>query len=176
MSALRADYEEATAEELTGVPCGMLELGYNDVPLSELEETAISAGGTENVFIDASCYVFPTFKRTLAFLEKNGYADYTVDENDMKGEELLVFSDSDSQGDSTASEDGRTVNEQQAKELEKAIFVSYRCPNWVETLEEVRVQREVGGEIYNFAILEEEEEAPEFVKEALKEHKEGTTK
>lgn len=174
MSALRADYEEATAEELTGVPCGMLELGYNDVPLSELEETAISAGGTENVFIDASCYVFPTFKRTLAFLEKNGYADYTVDENDMKGEELLVFSDSDSQGDSTASEDGQTVNEQQAKELEKAIFVYYRCPNWVETLEGVSVQCEAGGEIYNFAILEEE--APEFVKEALKEHKEGTTK
>ena len=115
IEAVQEDVKEAGASVLTGEPCAMLNLTYENVP----ERTSITnmvPKGNSMRYVYTNVYVYPEFKRTVAILKETGYPlsidDVQVDQVEIRywiadsyeETETIVYSD-----------------EEQIQELKKAL-------------------------------------------------------
>ncbi|MBQ7370734.1 MAG: hypothetical protein IJW67_02425 [Blautia sp.] len=74
LRAFREDVAEATAEEMTeNFPVAKLYFSFLDIPVKETPGRMIP-GEKPKTSVSSEFYVYPTYHRTLAILEKTGYA------------------------------------------------------------------------------------------------------
>lgn len=126
---LRKDLKDADSKTFTELPCSQLYYDYGMLPSTEKPDQLI-AGKESKISYNGSVYLYPGFKRTVAFLKEKGYslfegiadleyADvYYTKENKEDGMQDMVIV--------------RYEEKQQLKELEQAIVPQFFMPGWVE--------------------------------------------
>ena len=155
LDLLKQDVDEATPQELVGIPCGQLDF-YTSY--TEADDTI-----TSDSYVTGSRYIFPTFKRTLAFLKQKGYA-FVMEKENLKQYKYSVAYN---------AEETDVTDSEQKKELSQSLIREWECPAWLETEAGVSVKvtqssTESAGEALNgteFAVLKAKE--PEFVKKIV---------
>ena len=115
IEALQEDAMEAQAEVLTGEPCAMLNLCYENVP----ELTGINnmvPKGQSSRYVYTNIYIYPEFKRTVAILKETGYP-LSMDEVQVDQVEIRYWiADSYEETETIVYSD-----EEQIQELKKAL-------------------------------------------------------
>lgn len=161
MQALRADIEEADPEVLTQVPCANLGLEYEDIPLAE---------GSDNFTIQINPYmddyeyllIYPGFKRTVALLEKNGYA-MSLEDTQIDNIQVEIYNSFD--------EVMETVEFDQKEDIDqlKECLISYSlAPGWLQT-DTFAAARVTGSQMNGESMRILREKEPEFLKEIIEE-------
>ena len=152
LDLLKQDIAEASPQDLIGIPCGRLEL-----------YTTSYAEMDEESYAGVSRYIFPTFKRTLAFLKEKGYA-FAVEKENLKQYNYSVTYN---------TEETVVADPEQKEELSQSLIYEFECPAWLETEAGVNVKpvlnsTESAGESLNGAelsVLKVKE--PEFIKKIV---------
>ena len=152
LDLLKQGIAEASPQDLVGIPCGRLEL-----------YTTSYAEMDEESYAGASRYIFPTFKRTLAFLKEKGYA-FVVEKENLKQYNYSVTYN---------TEEKVVADPEQKKELPQSLIYEFECPAWLELEEGVSVKpvlnsTESSGESPDGAelsVLKVKE--PEFIKKMV---------
>ena len=152
LDLLKQDIAEALPQDLVGIPCGRLEL-----------YTTSYAEMDEESYARVSRYIFPTFKRTLAFLKEKGYA-FVVEKENLKQYDYSVTYN---------TEETDVTDSEQKEELSQSLIYEFECPAWLETEAGVSVKpvlnsTKSSGESPNGAelsVLKVKE--PEFIKKIV---------
>ena len=155
LDLLKQDVEKATPQDLVGIPCGQI-----DFYTSYTETEDNSAPDT---YISGSRYIFPAFKRTLAFLKEKGYA-FAVEKENLKQYNYTVAYN---------AQETDVTDPEQKEELTQSLILGWECPAWLETETGMSVKvtlnsTESAGESLNgeeLLVLKEKE--PEFIKKIV---------
>lgn len=126
---LRKDIKDADAKIFTGLPCGILYYDYGFLPSTE-QPGKMVPGKEAEVFYNGSVYLYPEFKRTIAFLKEKGYSFFEGIEN-LKYADVYYTKVNEEDGvwDSVIV---RYEDEKQVKELEQAFVPDIFVPGWIE--------------------------------------------
>lgn len=126
---LRKDLKDADAKTFTELPCSLLYYDYDMLPSIE-KPNQLVPGKESQISYNGSVYLYPGFKRTVAFLKEKGYPLF-------EGIENLEYADVYYTKEN--KEDGmldmvivRYEEKEQLKELEQAIVPQFLMPGWVE--------------------------------------------
>lgn len=129
MENLRKDLKDADAKTFTELPCSLLYYDYDMLPSTEKPDQLVP-GKESQISYNGSVYLYPGFKRTVAFLKEKGYPLF-------EGIENLEYADVYYTKEN--KEDGmldmvivRYEEKEQLKELEQAIVPQFLMPGWVE--------------------------------------------
>ena len=161
MQALRADIADADPEVLTQVPCVNLGLEYEDIPLAEDTDdftVRMHPGMDDYEYL----LVYPGFKRTVALLEKNGYA-MSLEDTMIDNIQVEIYNNQD--------EIYETVDFDQEEDIAqlKECLISYSlAPGWLQT-DIFAAARVTGGQMNGESMRILWEKEPEFLKEIIEE-------
>ena len=155
LDLLKQDIAEATPQDLVGIPCGQLDFYTSYAGPDD--------NGTSDAYINGSRYIFPTFKRTLAFLKEKGYA-FAVEKENLKQYSYSVTYN---------AQETEITDSKQKEELTQSLICTWDCPAWLETEAGVSVKvalnstESAGGSLdgIEFAVLKAKE--PEFIKKLV---------
>ncbi|MBS5198203.1 MAG: hypothetical protein KHY93_13870 [Clostridiales bacterium] len=126
---LRKDLKDVDAKTFTELPCSLLYYDYSMLPSTEKPDQLIP-GKEPQISYNGSVYLYPGFKRTVAFLKERGYSLF---EGIADLEYADVYYTRENKED--GMQDTVTVRyeeKQQLKELEQAIVPQFLMPDWVE--------------------------------------------
>ena len=126
---LRKDLKDADVKTFTELPCSLLYYDYSMLPSTEKPDQLIP-GKEPQISYNGSVYLYPGFKRTVAFLKERGYSLF---EGIADLEYADVYYTRENKED--GMQDTVTVRyeeKQQLKELEQAIVPQFLMPDWVE--------------------------------------------
>lgn len=152
LDLLKQDVADAAPQDLVGIPCGQLDF-YTSY-------TGPDDNFTSDAYINGSRYIFPAFKRTLAFLKEKGYAFAAEKENQKQYSYSVTYN----------AQETEITDPEQKEELAQSLICTWECPAWLETEAGVSVKvvpngAESTGESLNgveFSVLKAKE--PEFIK------------
>ena len=171
LAAFRQDVEEASAEELTAVPCAGITLTY-DLPVSDMGGKIIRSKGETELY-SASYYIYPTFTRTIAILKQKG-CPVSVKDADIKCVNV-VYAGTDSEEDWQNSEVMEITDHKEIEELKQGMVLDILCPGWVETEEGVSLdvykEDDKNGENESYVLLKDQ--VPQFIQEGKEKFQEG---
>lgn len=179
LRAFREDAAEATAEEMTeNFPVAELYFRFSDIPVKETAGGMVP-GEEPKTYVSSEYYVYPTYRRTLAILQKTGYA--------LTGAEVLeeLEKDYDMKTYVRSYEPLSTgytyygsylVNQETDREkiAQRMISGDFDIP-WIRTIDvQIWMERkdgnsEEGGLLYKLPA----ENVPEYVQELLEKAKNG---
>lgn len=169
LNALRADFEEANAEELLGEPCACLEFDYEVPHEPEEYEINISSDGLSYTHLYSEVMVYPTFKRTLAILKETSYP-LTVD--DLELDYVTVTYWNDDAGNDSYDEIEYTDKEE-LEALKKAIVPYYLGVHWLKYESDMDVLFYLKGSMDSGSGWLKSEKIPDFVKKRKVEEEKG---
>lgn len=168
LEALRADMEEAEAEEFLEEPCAFLDLFYhfpeNDQDLMD-PKTEGNFVWLNRQFISVD--VYPAFQRTVAILEKAGYPMSMDDVSLEKAEITYIKEENDADVSTTICYE----DEEELREIKEALVPASLVCGWNVFENDLYVEYYLSGNSGQYSqtgyLLSEK--VPDFVKEMKKE-------
>ena len=127
---LRKDIKDANAETFTALPCALLYFDYGILPSTSHPENMVP-GKASGVFYSGSVYLYPEFRRTVAFLKEKGYYLFEGIENLEYAD--VYYTKENKEEDTLEMITVRYEEKKQIEELEKAIIPEFLTPGWAET-------------------------------------------
>lgn len=162
LQALASDIREAEGESMVQIPCARLNLSYR-LPAPETPDQMIP--GREMTTNEAfwSVNIFPSYKRTLAFLEETGYP-LSVNELDIKKISVNYY-DEEGREESVDYE-----SSQEIEALKNGMVPAFLTCSWLDYAEGadayIYLSNNLASGNYMYLL---EDRLPDFVKDHLRE-------
>lgn len=126
---LREDIKEADAKTFTELPCALLAYEYGPLPTAE-NPSRVTPGKNPEIYCSGNVYIYPGFKRTVAFLKEKGYSLF--DKADTLEYADVYYVKEDPEENIMDTVTVRYEDEEQLKELQNAIVPEMLAPAWIE--------------------------------------------